>query len=157
MNTKELIEEALKLPKKEKNALINALLQSMSGRKPEADEPKMPVYRALFRFSNLYRELKGTEYSGCFTPENFRWTKDILDRIFRKAAEGAGAETAVITDEIVMSNFEAYVRAVAAMPNRWYFENRFTPAGLSRDFEKIYSQIKSNNGHERAKRAFDYL
>lgn len=156
MNTKELIEEALKLPKKEKTALINALLQSMSAGKPESDGSKMSVYRALFRFSNLYRELKGTEYSDCFTPENFRWMKDILNRIIRKTAEGMTSESAVITDEIVMSNFEAYVRAVAAMPNRWYFENRFTPSGLSRDFEKIYSQLKSNS-YDRAKRACDYL
>ncbi len=157
MELKEITEEAMKLSKKEKNALINALLQSMSAKKPEADEPKMPVYRALFLFSNLYRELKGTEYGGCFTPENFRWMNDILDRIFRKTVEAAGTETAVITDEVMMSNFEAYVRAVAAMPNRWYFENRFTPAGLSRDFEKIYSQIKNNSGHDRAKRAIDCL
>lgn len=156
MELKEITDEALKLTKKEKNALINALLQSMSGGKPEADGPKMPVYRALFRFSNLYRELKGTEYSDCFTPENFKWTKDILDRIFRKTVEDMGSETAVVTDEVMMANFEAYVRAVAAMPNRWYFENRFTPAGLSRDFEKIYSQLKSSS-YDRAKRACDYL
>lgn len=157
MELKEITEEALKLTKKDKTALINALLESMSAKGTDDGSPKMPVYQALDTFGRVYRELKGTDYGGLTAPRNFAIMKRLLTAICGKILERSGNGMTVITNEMLVSNLAAFMRAVAAMPNKYYFNNRFTVQYLETDFEVIYSQIKNNSGHERAKRACDYL
>jgi len=156
MELKEITDEALKLPKKEKTALINALLESMSAKGTDDGSPKMPVFQALDTFGKVYRELKGTDLTDLMSKRNFGTMKKLLTAILQKIVEGSSGDIVVSSQTLVL-NLESLMRAVAAMPNRWYFENRFTPDGMATDFDKIYSQIKNNSGHERAKRACDYL
>lgn len=157
MTIQELTEEALKLPKKEKNALINALLQSLSVGKSKADEPAMPVYQALWKFGEMYKELKGTNLSGCTLPKNFAYMKKLLLAIYQKEIEKSGDGMTVIADSVLLTDLEAFMRAVSTMQNKWYFNNRFTVQHLAEDFEIIYSQIKNGNSYDRAKRAYNYL
>ncbi len=149
MNTAidEIMEKVALLGKAEKNELVNRIIASMSGTDP--------VYAALRLFGGLHRELKGTTYGGVkFMPADYRGMKLLLQAAGRKIEQCAGREA---TKDELLHNTEAFIRQVAAMPNRWYFDNRFTPANLAADFEKIYSNIKNNSGHARRKAAFDYL
>lgn len=148
MDKEEIIEEALTLNKRGKMEVVNRILASLSG---AADE-KYPVYDALMRFRDVYRELKGIDYgSPKLSPAEFRGMRMLMSKIAGARGGGMKDKTGLVDD------VEALMRAVAAMPNGWYFQNRFTPANLAADFEKIYSNIKNNSGHARRKAAFDYL
>lgn len=151
MDLTEIINEALKLTKKDKTRLINTLLESMSGK---ADF-RYPVFRALEDFRARHMEYKGTGYTG--TKADFRWMKQLLEHILDKTVEGQSKDTVVVTEDILVSNLNAFLKAVKTLKNTWYFDNRFTPEGLAKDFEKIYANLKQNNSYERAKRACDYL
>lgn len=153
MDLTEMINEALKLPQKDKTRLINAVLESMNGKK--SDGFVYPVFRALEDFKARYMEYKGTDYTG--TKADFRWMKQLLEQIHQKTIEGQKEDTVVITPDTLISNLNAFLKAVKQLKNTWYFDNRFTPEGLAKDFEKIYGNLKQNNSYERAKRACDYL
>ena len=153
MDLNEIINEALKLPKKDKTRLINAVLESMNGKK--SDGFVYPVFRALEDFKARYMEYKGTDYTS--TKADFRWMKQLLEQIHQKTIEGQKEDTVVITPDTLISNLNAFLKAVKQLNNTWYFDNRFTPEGLAKDFEKIYGNLKQNNSYERAKRACDYL
>lgn len=143
----EIMEKVALLGKAEKTELVNRIIASMSG----AD----PVYAALRLFGSLHKELKGTSYGGVkFMPADYRGMKLLLQAVGGKIEQHAGREA---TKDELLGNTEAFIRQVAAMPNKWYFDNRFTPANLAADFEKIYSNIVNNSGHARRKAAFDYL
>lgn len=148
-----MINEALKLPQKDKTRLINAVLESMNGKK--SDGFVYSVFRALEDFKARYMEYKGTDYTG--TKADFRWMKQLLEQIHQKTIEGQKEDTVVITPDTLISNLNAFLKAVKQLKNTWYFDNRFTPEGLAKDFEKIYGNLKQNNSYERAKRACDYL
>lgn len=152
MDLNEIINEALKLTKKDKTRLINTLLESMSGK---GDGFKYPVFRALEDFKARHMEYKDTGYTG--TKADFKWMKQLLERIHEKTIEGQNRDTLVVTEDMLIGNLNAFLKAVKTLKNTWYFDNRFTPEGLAKDFEKVYSQIKQQNGYERAKRACDYL
>lgn len=152
MDLTEIINEALKLTKKDKTRLINTLLESMSGK---GDGFKYPVFRALEDFKARHMEYKGTGYTG--TKADFKWMKQLLEHIHEKTIEGQNQDTLVVTEDILIGNLNAFLKAVKTLKNTWYFDNRFTPEGLAKDFEKIYANIKQNNSYERAKRACDYL
>lgn len=153
MDLTEMINEALKLPQKDKTRLINAVLESMNGKK--SDGFVYSVFRALEDFKARYMEYKGTDYTG--TKADFRWMKQLLEQIHQKTIEGQKEDTVVITPDTLISNLNAFLKAVKQLKNTWYFDNRFTPEGLAKDFEKIYGNLKQNNSYERAKRACDYL
>lgn len=151
MDLTEIINEALKLTKKDKTRLINTLLESMSGK---ADF-RYPVFRALEDFKARHMEYKGTGYTG--TKADFKWMKQLLEHIHEKTIEGQNQDILVVTEDMLIGNLNAFLKAVKQLDNKWYFANRFTPEGLAKDFEKIYANIKQNNNYERAKRACDYL
>ena len=153
MDLTEIINEALKLPQKDKTRLINAVLESMNGK--QSDGFVYPVFRALEDFKARYMEYKGTDYTG--TKADFRWMKQLLEQIHQKTIVGQKEDTVVITPDTLISNLNAFLKAVKQLKNTWYFDNRFTPEGLAKDFEKIYGNLKQNNSYERAKRACDYL
>ena len=152
MDLNEIINEALKLTKKDKTQLVNAVLESMSNKKTGF---KFPVFRALEEFKARHMEYKSTGYTG--TKADFRWMQQLLEHILDKTVEGQSKDTVVVTEDILVSNLNAFLKAVKQLDNKWYFANRFTPEGLAKDFEKIYANIKQNNSYERAKRACDYL
>ena len=153
MELTELINEALKLSKNDKTRLMNAILESMNGKKN--DGFVYPVFRALEDFKARYLEYKGTSYTG--TKADFKWMKQLLESIHEKVLEGQREETMVIDENSIISFLNAFLKAVKELKNTWYFDNRFTPEGLAKDFEKIYGNLKQNNSYERAKRACDYL
>lgn len=152
MDLNEIINEALKLTKKDKMQLISTVLESMSNKKTGF---KFPVFRALEEFKARHMEYKGTGYTG--TKADFRWMQQLLEHILDKTVEGQSKDTVVVTEDILVSNLNAFLKAVKQLDNKWYFANRFTPEGLAKDFEKIYANIKQTNSYERAKRACDYL
>lgn len=153
MDLTEIINEALKLPQKDKTRLINAVLESMNGKK--SDGFVYPVFRALEDFKARYMEYKGTSYRE--TKADFKWMRQLLESIHEKIIEGQHEETMVIDENTLISNLNAFLKAVKQLKNTWYFDNRFTPEGLAKDFEKIYGNLKQNNSYERAKRACNYL
>lgn len=153
MDLNEIINEALKLTKKDKTRLINAVLESMNGKK--SDGFVYPVFRALEDFKARYMEYKGTSYRE--TKADFKWMRQLLESIHEKIIDGQHKETMVIDENTLISNLNAFLKAVKQLKNTWYFDNRFTPEGLAKDFEKIYGNLKQNNSYERAKRACDYL
>ncbi len=152
MDLNEIINESLKLTKKDKTQLVNAVLESMSNKKTGF---KFPVFRALEDFKARYMEFKGTGYTPA--KADFKWMKELLARIHEKTVEGQNQNTMVVTEDILIGNLNAFLKAVKQLNNKWYFDNRFTPEGLAKDFEKIYSNLKQMNSNERAKRACDYL
>lgn len=152
MEITEIINEALRLSKRDKTRLVNAVLESMSGK---GDGLVYPVWRALEDFKARYIECKGTSYTP--TKADYRWMKQLLELIRMKTVEGQAEGTMVVTDDLLIGNLNAFLKAVKQLDNKWYFANRFTPEGLAKDFEKIYANIKQNNSYERAKRACDYL
>lgn len=146
MTKHEIITEALTLTKKDKFEVVNRILASMN------DNPeKYPVFDALVRFKHVYRALKNTEYGGVkFSPSDFRGMKMLLEKL-------KGICPLESTDGILIGAVENFMKAVASLPNKWYFENRFTPLNLAQDFDKIYSSLNTNSYVNRTKRAFDYL
>ena len=141
----EIMEKVALLSKQEKNELVNRIIASMSG----AD----PVYAALRLFGGLHKELKGTPYGGVkFMPADYRGMKLLLKAVGGKIEQCAGREA---TKDELLDNLEAFIRQVAVMKNNWYFNNRFTPANLAADFEKIYSNIVNNSGYARRKTVYD--
>lgn len=150
MNKSEIITAALALPKKDKTEVINAILASMSEKKAER---KMPTGAAMEVFKRSYIKHKGTSF-GVMTPAHFAALRQLLLKIEAKILETGKT---MVTDSELVDNFQAYLHQVVAMPNRWYFENRFTPDALNRDFEKIYGNIKQNSSNDRYQRSCDYL
>ncbi len=150
METRDIIKAALQLSKKDKTLLVNEVLASMSSKNGRT----MPVYVALEVFGEAYRRFKGTEYS--IGKADFRWMKELLNRIYDKMVAGIDG-TASISDDDIIANLNAFLTAVRKMQNAWYFDNRFTPEGLAKDFDKIYGNIYKRGSYERTKSAFDYL
>ena len=139
MELAELINEALKLTKKDKMRLVNEVLVSMSSK----DGRKMPVYRALEVFGDVYRRFKNTEYN--ISKPDYKWMHDLLLKIETKVLERQQCE--FIDDDALIDNLKAYLTAVRNMSNSWYFANRFTPEGLSKDFQKIYGNISNRSSY----------
>lgn len=150
MEVKDIIKAALQLSKKDKTLLVNEVLVSMSSKCGRT----MPVYRGLEVFGETYRRFKGTDYS--IGKADFRWMKELLVCIHDKLAAGVEDISTVGDDDIIL-NLNAFLTAVKQMQNAWYYNNRFTPEGLAKDFHKIYSNISTRNTYERTKTAFDYL
>lgn len=145
MDVKEIMEHIKPLTKKQKAEVVKQTIAMMAG--------KDPVFIALERWSAVYLDLKHCRYGGVrYLPADYRGMKSLLLKI-RNTVEAV--KNCEATDEEIVSNMEAYMRQVAAMRNRWYFDNRFTPAGLASDFEKLYATIKNRN--DNGKNAFDYL
>ena len=147
MELNDIIKSALQLSKKDKTRLVNEILASMSSK----DGRTMPVYGALEVFGEAYRRFKGTEY--CVGKADYRWMKELLICLESKLTE----KSVTVTDVVLTDNLNAFLTAVKNMANTWYFDNRFTPEGLAKDFHKIYSNIIKGNAYERTKTAFDYL
>ena len=159
MTADEIYKEAALLGKSEKIKLVNRILASIkdAGRETSASgsEVPMPVYEGLNVFADIYREKKGVAYTmGKFTQADFKNMKELLLKISDRLSEGG---TVVVTDALRIGNLKAFLQAVCAMKNQWYYENRFNPYGLNNDFEKIYSTLVNNSDHARRKAAFNYL
>jgi hypothetical protein len=137
MTTQEIITAAMELSKKDKSAVINALLASMGEKKSDR---KMPTAAAMRAFENVYAQYKHCQF-GVFSSVHFAALRQLLLKIEAKMQE-SGMD--VISDAVLVQNFEVFLKNVALMQNRWYFENRFTPDALNRDFEKIMGNLKSN-------------
>lgn len=161
MSIEEIFESACVLKKNEKIQLVNRILASMKDdRRPTRQEddnvPTMPVYEALYAFSELYRHKKGVNYApnNKFVPRDFKAMKELLWKIEERIVESG---VMIVTDALRLQNLRAFLEAVSTMKNQWYFENRFNPNALNNDFEIIYSNIKSNNGNARQQQAYSYL
>ena len=148
MELNEIIKEAILLPKKDKTRLINELLASMSNK----DCERLPVCHALETFCETYKNFKGIDY--WLNKADFKWMKELLCQIKQKMIENPPV---IITDDLLIDTLCAFLMSVRNMPNQWYYDNRFTPEGLSKDFQKIYGNLYKKNGYERTKTAFDYL
>ena len=172
MTTDEIYKEAELLGKTEKIKLVNRILASIKdtgradARGASLQEPPMPVYEGLTVFAEIYREKKGVAYTmGKFTQADFKNMKELILKISDRLSEGGpstlrqaqGSGTVLVTDTLRIDNLKAFLLAVCAMKNQWYYENRFNPYGLNNDFEKIYSTLVNNSDHARRKRAFDCL
>lgn len=150
MTTQEIITAALVLTKKDRTAIINALLASMSDK---TTDRKMPTAAAMKVFEDVYAKYKGCAF-GIMTPLQFSALRQLLLKIESRMQE-SGID--LITDTVLVQNFEAFLRKVALMQNRWYFENRFTPEALNRDFDKIYANLRQQNPDSIANSAYDCL
>ena len=62
----------------------------------------------------------------------------------------------MIDDEKRIDTLRSFLHAVREMRNTWYFDYRFTPAGLNTDFEKIYIALNTQRNHGQQS-AFSYL
>ena len=82
MDLTEIINEALKLTKKDKMQLISTVLESMSNKKTGF---KFPVFRALEEFKARHMEYKSTGYTG--TKADFRWMQQLLEHILDKTVD----------------------------------------------------------------------
>ena len=147
---KDIIKASLQLSKKDKMLLVNEVLASMSSKQGRP----MPVYRALETFGKAYKLFKGTDYA--IGKADFRWMKELLNRIHEKIVNSVD-DTMSVTDDDIIDNLNVFLTAVKQLSNTWYFDNRFTPEGLAKDFDKIYGNINKRNGYDRTKSAFDYL
>lgn len=161
MSIEEIFESACVLKKNEKIQLVNRILASIKdGRRPTPQEddnvPTMPVYEALYAFSEIYRQKKGVNYApnNKFVPRDFKAMKELLLKIEERIVESG---VMIVTDALRLQNLRAFLEAVSTMKNQWYFENRFNPNALNNDFEIIYCNIKSNNGNARQQQAYSYL
>lgn len=147
---KDIIRASLQLSKKDKVLLVNEVLASMSSKQGRT----MPVYRALETFGKAYKLFKGTDYT--ISKADFRWMKELLNRLHEKIVSSID-DTISVTDDDIIDNLNVFLTAVKQMQNTWYFDNRFTPEGLAKDFDKIYGNIYKRNSYDRTKSAFDYL
>lgn len=138
MTTQEIITAANELSKKDKTAVINALLASMSEKKAER---KMPTAAAMRTFQRVYAQYKHCDF-GALSPAHFAALRQLLLKIEEKMLENGIDQ---ISDTELVQNFEAFLRAVATMQNAWYFDNRFTPDALNRDFVIIYGNLRQQN------------
>lgn len=161
MSIEEIFEAACVLKKNEKIQLVNRILASIKDdRRPTPQEddnvPTMPVYEALYAFSEIYRQKKGVNYApnNKFVPRDFKAMKELLMKIEERIVESG---VMIVTDELRLHNLGAFLEAVSTMKNKWYFENRFNPNALNNDFEIIYCNLKTNNDHVRKQTAFSYL
>lgn len=160
MTLEEIYREACQYGKNDKMRLVNMILSSLNERKagPElADDatPPLPVHEAMCVFNAyVYRE-KGVRYSpnGIFSNLDYKHMKELLAKLDVRMTE-AGVE--LIDDDKRIETLRAFLQAVREMRNSWYFDNRFTPAGLNADFDKIYMALKTQRNHGQQS-AFNYL
>lgn len=138
---KDIIKASLQLSKKDKMLLVNEVLASMSSKQGRT----MPVYRALETFGKAYKLFKGTDYT--ISKADFRWMKELLNRLHEKIVSGID-DAISVTDDDIIDNLNVFLTAVKQMQNTWYFDNRFTPEGLAKDFDKIYGNIHKRNSYE---------
>lgn len=143
MDVKEIMEHIRPLTKKQKAEIVKQTIAMMAG--------KDPVFIALERWSAVYLDLKHCRYGGVrYMPADYRGMKNLLQVMRTRLGDDA-------TDDQLLEGVEALMRVTAALPNQWYYQNRFTPAGLASDFEKIYSLANQKRHDNNGKNAFDYL
>ena len=142
MDVKEIMEHIRPLTKKQKAEIVKQTIAMMAG--------KDPVFIALERWSAVYLDLKHCRYGGVrYMPADYRGMKSLLQTLRDRLGDDAD-------DDKLLGNMEALMRATAQLQNQWYYQNRFTPAGLASDFEKIYS-LANQKRHDNGKNAFSYL
>ena len=143
MEVSEILEHIKPLTKKQKAEVVKQTVAMMAG--------KDPVFIALERWSKVYLDLKHCRYGGVrYMPADYRGMKNLLQVLRTRLGDDA-------TDDQLLDGLEALMRVTAALPNPWYYQNRFTPAGLASDFEKIYSLANQKRHDNNGKNAFDYL
>lgn len=160
MTLEEIYREACLYGKNEKMRLVNMILSSLNERKtrPEMTDdatPPLPVHEAMCVFNAFVYNAKGVRYSpkGTFSNLDYKHMKELLAKLDVRMTE---AGVALIDDDKRIETLRAFLQAVREMRNSWYFDNRFTPAGLNTDFDKIYMALKTQRNHGQQS-AFDYL
>lgn len=160
MTTEEIYRAACLLGKTDKMKLVNMILSSLSEKKPRSEmtddpTPMMPVHEAMCVFNAFVYSAKGVRYSpnGLFSNIDYRHMKELLLKINERMMEAC---VPVIDDAGRIEALKAFLQSVKDMSNTWYFDNRFTPAGLNTDFDKIYIALKTQRNHGQQS-AFSYL
>lgn len=146
--------------KTDKMKLVNMILSSLTEKKPRSETtdhpaPTMPVHEAMCVFNAFVYSAKNVRYSpnGLFSNVDYRHMKELLLKINERMVEAC---VPVIDDAGRIEALKAFLQSVKEMNNTWYYDNRFTPAGLNTDFDKIYIALKTQRNHGK-QAAFDYL
>lgn len=159
MTLTEIYQATCLLRKSDKVKLVNMILASMGERTPRKEitdnDPTYPVHEAMCVFDGFVLSAKGVRYSpnGLFQNLDYRHMRELLVKLDARMME-SGVE--MIDDDRRIETLRSFLQAVRDMRNTWYFDNRFTPAGLNTDFDKIYIALKTQNNHGHQS-AFSYL
>ena len=151
-----IMDTVSRMGKTDKIKLVNLILASIKYAGNEPTGAPMPVYEGLQVFAEIYRQKKGVSYdpNGKFSKEDFKHMRELLVKISDRLSEGG---TLLVTDALRIGSLKMFLQAVCEMKNQWYFENRFYPYALNKDFDNLYTNLKNNSDHARRKAAFDYL
>lgn len=160
MSVEEIYREAYLLGKTERMKLVNMILSSIAEKKPrtemtEDSTPAFPVHQAMRVFDSFVYNSKGVRYSpnGLYKNIDYKYMRELLMKLEERMVE-SGVE--VIDDDKRIETLRSFLQAVKDMRNTWYYDNRFTPAGLNADFNKIYIALKTQHNHGQQS-AFSYL
>lgn len=160
MTTEEIYRAACPLGKNDKMRLVNMILGSLNERKPrpemtDENTPAYPVHQAMCVFDAYVLKAKGVRYSpnGLYKNLDYKHMRELLVKLEERMVESG---VVMIDDDKRIETLRAFLHAVREMRNTWYFDYRFTPAGLNTDFEKIYIALKTQRNHGQQS-AFSYL
>lgn len=160
MSIEEIYRAACLLGKTDKMKLVNMILGSITEKKPrqemtDGSTPTFPVHQAMRVFDSFVKKSKGISYSpnGLYKNLDYKHMRELLEKLEERMVESG---VVLIDDEKRIETLRSFLHAVREMRNTWYFDNRFTPAGLNTDFEKIYIALKTQRNHGQPA-AFDYL
>lgn len=160
MTLEEIYREACQYGKNDKMRLVNMILGSITEKKPrqemtDGSTPTFPVHQAMRVFDGFVKKSKGISYSpnGLYKNLDYKHMRELLEKLEERMVESG---VVLIDDEKRIETLRSFLHAIREMRNTWYFDNRFTPAGLNTDFEKIYIALKTQRNHGQPA-AFDYL
>ena len=160
MTTEEIYRAACRLGKTDKMKLVNMILGSLNEKIPRKEleddnTPTYPVHEAMCVFDSYVLKAKGVRYSpnGLYKNLDYKHMRDLLVKLEERMVESG---VVMIDDEKRIDTLRSFLHAVREMRNTWYFDYRFTPAGLNTDFEKIYIALKTQRNHGQQS-AFSYL
>lgn len=160
MTTEEIYRAACLLSKTDKMKLVNMILGSLNEKIPRKEllddnTPAYPVHEAMCVFDSYVLKAKGVRYSpnGLYKNIDYKHMRELLVKLEERMVESG---VVIIDDDKRIETLKAFLQSVKDMRNTWYFDNRFTPAGLNTDFEKIYIALKTQRNHGQQS-AFSYL
>ena len=160
MTTEEIYRAACLLGKTDKMKLVNMILGSLNEKIPRKEleddnTPTYPVHEAMCVFDSYVLKAKGVRYSpnGLYKNLDYKHMRELLVKLEERMVESG---VVMIDDEKRIDTLRSFLHAVREMRNTWYFDYRFTPAGLNTDFEKIYIALKTQRNHGQQS-AFSYL
>lgn len=160
MSIEEIYRAAALHTKSDKMKLVNMILGSLNEKIPRKEleddnTPTYPVHEAMCVFDSYVLKAKGVRYSpnGLYKNLDYKHMRELLVKLEERMVESG---VVMIDDEKRIDTLRSFLHAVREMRNTWYFDYRFTPAGLNTDFEKIYIALKTQRNHGQPA-AFDYL